>query len=518
MGTPEKGPKDTGKGGVDGLRIKGGTLAALLGLTVVFTSLFTMVAMDSERSLLGQTLSTFLGKFGLTSPAPTVPNMGNRAAPTEAESLKKIYEVYGLIQQNYLEEVDTQKLVDGAITGMINSLEDPYSVYMDPKSAEQFTESIHSSFQGIGAEVTMEGGKVTIVSPFKGSPAEKAGLRPNDQVVSVNGESLEGLDLYQAVLKIRGEKGTEAKLEVIRPGLKDPLTVTVVRDDIPLETVYSETIEKNGKKFGKIEVTQFSTNTGTRFKEELDKLEKDQVEGLIIDLRGNPGGLLNVVVDMGHLLVPNKGVILQVEDTSGQREVMASNFTDKKPYPITVLIDKGSASASEILAGALKENGYKVVGETSFGKGTVQNSMELGDKSQVKMTIAKWLTPSGDWIHKRGVEPTVAIEQPKYYAAAPISLEEGALKFDQNGEQIHNLQVILDGLGFPPGRTDGYFDQKTVTAVKAFQKLNNLPITGEVDEKTATQLQEQLVKKMKDPAHDLQLQAAIQVLDKETKK
>ncbi|RXT04062.1 PDZ domain-containing protein [Ammoniphilus sp. CFH 90114] len=498
--------------------MKGSTLAALLGLTMVFSSLFTMVAMDSERSVLGQTLSTFLDKVGLTSPAPSAPNIGNRVAPSEAESLKKIYEVYGMIQQNYLEEVDPQKLVDGAINGMINSLEDPYSVYMDPKSAEQFTESIHSSFQGIGAEVTMEGGKVTIVSPFKGSPAEKAGLRPHDQVISVNGESLEGLDLYEAVLKIRGPKGSEAKLEVIRPGLRDALTVIVVRDEIPLETVYSETIKKNGKTFGKIEVTQFSMNTGTRFKEELEKFEKEKVDGLIIDLRGNPGGLLNVVVDMGHLLVPNKGVILQVEDTSGTREVMKSKLDGKKPYPITVLIDKGSASASEILAGALKENGYKIVGQTSFGKGTVQNSMELEDKSQVKMTIAKWLTPSGGWINKTGVEPTVAIEQPKYFFAAPISLEEGNLKYDQNGEAIHNLQMILEGLGFPAGRTDGYFDEKTVTAVKAFQKLNELPMTGEVDEKTAAMLQEQLVKKIKDPANDLQLQAAIQVLDKEAKK
>lgn len=499
------------------MRIKGSTLAALLGLTVVFSSLLTMVAMDSERSLLGQTLSTFLDKVGITNPTPAQPQAG-RATPSEAESLKKIYEVYGLIKENYLEEVDAQKLVDGAINGMINSLDDPYSVYMDPKSAEQFTESIHSSFQGIGAEVTMEGGKVTIVSPFKGSPAEKAGLRPNDQIVSVNGEPLDGLDLYQAVLKIRGPKGTEAKLEVIRPGLRDHLTVIVVRDEIPLETVYSETIQRNGKTFGKIEVTQFSTNTGVRFKEELEKFEKAGVDGLLIDLRGNPGGLLNVVVEMGHLLVPDKGVILQVEDTGGKREVMNSTLTNRKPYPITVLIDKGSASASEILAGALKENGYKLVGQPSFGKGTVQNSMELGDKSQVKMTIAKWLTPSGEWIHKTGIAPDIPIEQPKYFQAAPINLDAGSLKYDQNGEAIKNLQVILEGLGFPPGRADGYFDEKTVTAVKAFQKLNELPMTGEVDEKTAMLLQEQLVKKMKDPAHDMQLQAAIQVLDKEVKK
>lgn len=497
------------------MRMKGRTLATLLAISMVFSSLFTMVALGSGNTAIGQTVYSFMDKFGFNAPGKSVPGTSQQS-PADMD---KIYEVYGLIKDNYLEDVNDQKLVDGAINGMLNALEDPYSVYMDQESAKQFTESINSAFEGIGAEVTMEGGKVTIVSPFKGSPAEKAGLRTKDQIVSVNGEPLEGLDLHEAVLKIRGPKGTAAQLEIIRPGVLDPLTIKVVRDEIPIETVYSETLEKNGKKYGKLEVTQFSTDTGKHFQAELEKLEAANIEGLIIDLRGNPGGLLNIVIDMAQLLVPKEGVILQVEDPDGKREVVkATTIEAKKPYPITVLIDKGSASASEIMAGALKENGYTLVGENSFGKGTVQNTVELGDQSQVKMTIAKWLTPSGNWIHKKGIEPNVKIDQPEYFKAAPIGMENGALKFDQTGEPVRNLQLVLEGLGFPAGRSDGYFDEKTETAVKTFQQLNKLPVTGQVDEKTALLMQEQLIAKMKEPANDMQLQAAIQVLEKQVKK
>ncbi|RKD21886.1 peptidase S41 [Ammoniphilus oxalaticus] len=492
------------------------TLAALLGVTVALSSLFTAAALGSGDGGIGQTVDQFLGKIGLRNSDTDIPKAGRTASGAD---LQKINEVYRLIKENYLEDVADEKLIDGAINGMLNALEDPYSVYMDPTSTKEFNDSIHSSFEGIGAEVTLDNGKVTIVSPFKGSPAEKAGLRPKDQILKVDGNSLEGLDLYQAVLKIRGPKGSSAKMEVLRPGVKDPLVVEVVRDEIPIETVYSETIERDGMKLGKLEITQFATETADHFKQELEKLEAQKIDGLLVDLRGNPGGLLPAVVDMAQLLVPDEGVILQVEDPNGNRELIKSSSTKKKPYPITVLIDKGSASASEILAGALQENGYTLVGQHSFGKGTVQNTVPLGDDSQLKMTIAKWLTPSGKWINNDGIEPNVKVEQPAYFEAAPIHLEENkTLQFDQNGEEVRNLQVIMSGLGFPTGRSDGYFDEKTATAVKAFQKLNSLPTSGQVDGQTAKAMQEALLNKMKEPENDLQLQAAIQTITKQVKK
>ncbi|MFP3488398.1 PDZ domain-containing protein, partial [Staphylococcus sp. SIMBA_130] len=165
----------------------------------------------------------------------------------ESEELTKINKAYELIKDRYVSDIDQKDLLDGAIKGMVDTLEDPYSVYMDPKTAEQFSQSLGSSFEGIGAEVNMTDGRVTIVSPYKDSPAEKAGLRPNDKIMTIDGESTEGLDLYDAVLKIRGEKGTVVTLGVQRPGASEVMTVEVTRDEIPIETVHADTIKENGK-------------------------------------------------------------------------------------------------------------------------------------------------------------------------------------------------------------------------------------------------------------------------------
>ncbi|TXK92033.1 PDZ domain-containing protein, partial [Parageobacillus sp. SY1] len=208
----------------------------------------------------------------------------DKAATNDDEKeLKKVEQAYELIKKRYVEKVDDDKLIQGAIQGMISTLNDPYSVYMDEETSEQFTESLDSSFEGIGAEVSMINGKVTIVAPIKNSPAEKAGLKPNDQILRVNGESLEGLDLYEAVLKIRGEKGTTVQLDILRPGVKEVIKVKVVRDEIPIETVYDSVKTYNGKKVGYLEVTSFSENTAKDFKKKLAELESKHIDGLIID-------------------------------------------------------------------------------------------------------------------------------------------------------------------------------------------------------------------------------------------
>ncbi|KPD07471.1 peptidase S41 [Aneurinibacillus migulanus] len=453
--------------------------------------------------------------FGQASGARGNAPQGDDAQQQSSQNpdMAKVYEAYQLIENTALEKQDKTKLIDGAIEGMVKTLDDPFSDYMNQKETKDFNSSLQSTFEGIGAEVTLKNEKVTIVSPFKGSPAEKAGLRPEDQILKVNGKSLQGLSLSDAVMHIRGPKGTKAELEIMRPGLSDPLHVTVVRDDIPVETVYSETVERNGKKYGKLEVTQFSQDTAKHFTTELNKLEKQGISGLIVDVRGNPGGLLDSVVEIGNLLIPNKGVILQVQYSDGKKEVFRSEKGEAK-YPVVVLTDKGSASASEILAGALQGSGYKVIGTQSFGKGTVQNTMPLEDDSQLKITVAKWLTPDGTWIHKKGIAPDVKIEQPDYFKAAPLP-DKVELKRDMNGSDVKNLQLILKGLGQSPGRLDGYFDNRTEMAVKTFQSLHQLPVTGKVDKKTAGAMQEELIKRIQDPKNDLQLQAAIEVISKE---
>ncbi|MDA8354607.1 MAG: S41 family peptidase [Firmicutes bacterium] len=482
--------------------MRGRTVALLVVFAILFSSLTTAAAMGDGGLLSRVTGSSLLGSTSSTGDGLE----GN---------LDKLKEAYGLIKGQYIGEVSDQKLIDGAIRGMVESLGDPYSAYMDKKTAKQFHTSMESSFQGIGAEVTMKKGKVTIVSPFKGSPAEKAGLRPEDQILKVNGKSLEGMDLNEAVSKIKGPKGSKAKLTVLRPGQNDLMKVTVVRDEIPIKTIHSDMMEGN---IGRIEISQFSKDTSADFSKALKKLEKDGMQGLVIDVRGNPGGLLPSVLEIAEQLVPNEKLIMMTEDKAGQRMEYRSKLEGKKEYPIVVLTDKGSASASEILAAALKESGgYKVVGQNTFGKGTVQTAKDFEDGSNLKLTMAKWLTPEGNWIHKKGVQPDVKVEMPDYYRATPPQPDQ-ALERDMTSPQVKNLQLVLEGLGYRPGRTDGYFDKKTETAVKAFQKANKLSVTGKVNEKTALKMQDEFVSLLRDAKSDLQLRAAIETLKKEMKK
>ncbi|WP_429313314.1 S41 family peptidase [Paenibacillus mucilaginosus] len=427
----------------------------------------------------------------------------------------KIATTYGLIENKFLTEVDREKIVNGAINGMLATLDDPFTVYMDQKEAQQFDENISSSFQGIGAEVTSEDGRIMIVAPIKGSPAEKAGLHANDVILSVNGESLEGQTLNQAIMKIRGPKGTQAKIEIARPGSPEPIQIIVVRDDIDVETVYAEMLEGQ---IGKIEIRQFASNTSKRFKEELKLLEDQGMKGLIIDVRNDPGGLLTAVVEIVEPFIPKDKAIVQIENRKGEKEVTPSKGSGK-PYPVSVLINKGSASASEILAGALHDSvGSKLIGETTFGKGTVQVTFEeeMGDGSNIKMTVYKWLTPNGTWIHKKGIAPDLAVEQPAFFKAAPLSKKE-TLKPDTNSEDVKNLQTMLQGLALNPDRTDGYYSQQTATAVKAFQRLNDLPVTGEVDTETANKLEKAVLAAIREPKNDLQLKAALQYMQQTVK-
>ncbi|WP_066258851.1 S41 family peptidase [Neobacillus drentensis] len=429
--------------------------------------------------------------------------------------LEKVEQAYDLILSRYVEKVDDKKLVEGAIQGMLSVLKDPYSVYMDKETAQQFTQTLQSSFEGIGAEVGMVDGKIVIVSPFKNSPAEKAGIKPNDQILKVNGKSIEGLDLNKATLKIRGKKGTKVELLIARKGLRDPLAIDVTRDEIPLETVHAQVKKQDGKNIGYIELTSFSEDTAADFEKELTALENDDIKGLIIDVRGNPGGLLDSVGEILKEFVPKDKPYVQIEQRNGKKKRYFSSLSEKKDYPVLVLVNKGSASASEILAGSLQEAvGYKLVGETTFGKGTVQQAVPMGDGSNIKLTLFKWLTPDGNWIHKKGIQPDVAVKQPAIFATHPIQVEK-PLEEDMNNEQVKNVQEVLAGLGFAPGRTDGYFSKETTMAVKGFQLHVNMEPSGKVGPKTAAKLEEAAIAEMKKEKNDLQLQTALRLITKD---
>ncbi|TDL92675.1 PDZ domain-containing protein [Vibrio vulnificus] len=434
-------------------------------------------------------------------------------APDKHSEFEKLYSTYDTIKDNYYEEIDEEKLVDGAINGMIKSLDDPYSAYMDKKEASSFHESISSSFEGIGAEIQEQDGQIMVVSPIKGSPAEKAGVKPNDIILSVDGKSVEGLSSSEAVLKIRGEKGTKVDLSISRAGESEPIKLTIKRDTIPIETVYAEMLDDG---IAKIQVTSFSEHTVQELKTALEEMSKKDMKGLVLDLRGNPGGLLDQAIEMASLFIPNGEVVLQVEERSGKKDVYKSENDGELKIPVVVLIDDGSASASEIVAAAVSESAdIPLIGVKSFGKGTVQTAQDFKDGSNFKYTAAKWLTPEGNWIHKKGIKPDITVKLPDY-ASLPYISPDKELKASDSSSEVKAAEEMLKEAGHDPGKIDGFFDEATKNAVTAFQKEQKIKETGTIKDDTTVKLMQVIREKIL--KNDTQVKKAEEVLKKEINK
>lgn len=433
-------------------------------------------------------------------------------APDKHPEFEKLYSTYDTIKDNYYEEIDQDKLVDGAINGMIKSLDDPYSAYMDKKEASSFHESISSSFEGIGAEIQEQDEKIMVVSPIKGSPAEKAGVKPNDIILSVDGKSVEGLSSSEAVLKIRGEKGTKVNLSISRAGESEPIELTIKRDTIPIETVYAEMLDDG---VAKVQVTSFSEHTVQELKTALEEMSKKDMKGLVLDLRGNPGGLLDQAIEMASLFIPNGEVVLQVEERSGKKVVYKSKNDGELKIPVVVLIDDGSASASEIVAAAVSESAdIPLIGVKSFGKGTVQTAQDFKDGSNFKYTAAKWLTPEGNWIHKKGIKPDINVKLPDY-AKLPYISPDKELKASDSSSEVKAAEEMLKEAGHDPGKIDGFFDEATKNAVTAFQREQKIKETGTIKDDTTVKLMQVIREKIL--KNDTQVKKAVEVLKKEIK-
>jgi C-terminal peptidase (prc) len=395
---------------------------------------------------------------------------------------------------------------------MISALGDPYSDYMNKKEATEFNESISSSFQGIGAEIQEKDGHIVVVSPIKNSPAEKAGIKTNDIIKKVNGKNIDGMTASKAVLLIRGKKGTDVTLQIQRGGANKLITMKITRDDIPVETVYAE-MKKD--KIAHIQITSFSNDTYKELLNALDEMEGKGMKGLVIDVRQNPGGLVDVVENIASLFVKTGEPIVQFEDRNGKKEVFPSKDGRKVNVPVTVLIDGGSASASEILAGALSESAnVKLVGEKSFGKGTMQTAENLSDGSNLKFTIAKWLTPDGNWIHEKGIQPDYKVNYPSY-ASLPYISTDKTLKEGSLSDQVKVAEKMLKAVGYNPGKIDGLYDAATTLAVQQFQQKHKLKVTGVLKGDTTYALMEELRLKIK--KDDPQLKKAMAIVKSEMK-
>lgn len=314
-----------------------------------------------------------------------------------------------------VENLDPQKRVYGAVRGMVAAVGDPYSAYMDPEETKDFDTHMGGSFEGIGAELGMKEGMLTVVAPLEGMPAEKAGLRSGDVIAKIYDESTLDMTVDDAVKRIRGKKGTEVKLTIAREETKETLEIVIIRGKIDLKSVK---YEKKNDNIGYIRVSSFLVNTDDEFNKAVVTAINDDVEGLVIDVRNNPGGYLDVAVNMISTFVSGGEVVVwekgrgDKQNPSKETPIRALRKGDKLlDLPIVMVMNEGSASASEIMAGALRDlRGTKLIGGKSFGKGSVQQVQGLGDKSSMKITIAKWLTPNKSSIHEVGLEPDIDVE------------------------------------------------------------------------------------------------------------
>jgi len=316
-------------------------------------------------------------------------------------SLQLFSTLLGLVEENYASDVDPDKAVYGAIDGMLRTL-DPHSKFFTPKEFTSLKEDQRGKYYGLGITVTTRFGKVTVVSPpFPGSPAEKVGLRVGDVISQVNGESTQNMELNDVVSKLKGPRGTSVKIKIIRPGADEPLELSVIRDEIAKYTINNAFLIK--PRIGYIKLDSFADTSGQELRDALKKLDFKNMEGLVFDLRGNPGGLLNEAIEIcetflqkGQMIVDTRGRARGSNHPYASQRVNADNL-----YPIVVLINKNSASASEIVSGALQDHDRAiVVGETSFGKGLVQSVYPLNKNAGLALTTQKWYTPSGRLIQR----------------------------------------------------------------------------------------------------------------------
>lgn len=344
-----------------------------------------------------------------------------------SNDLSKFVDTYYAIKDNYYGELDNEKLVDSAIKGMISAVGDEYTSYSDTDDADNFKQTVSGIYEGIGCTVGVNlDNKIVVVDMFKDSPAEKAGLKVGDIIIKIDGEDFVGKSSTDMSNYVKSSKNSKVVLTIIRD--EETMELDVERKKIEIPYVSGEVITKDDMKIGYIDISLFSSTIYDQFKRELEELEKENISGLVIDVRGNSGGYLSGVTDILNLFLKKGDVIYQLE-SGNKKQIKKDTTKEKRDYPVAVLVNGGSASASEILASVIKEsyNGY-VVGTKTYGKGTVQQTTTLPDGSMVKYTVQKWLTPNGNWVNEVGVEPTDTVELDISYAENPIMENDNQLQ------------------------------------------------------------------------------------------
>lgn len=427
----------------------------------------------------------------------------------DSGELSSLNKMMTILQSNYYQEIDSSVLIEGALEGMAASIGDPYTEYLNEEETASFEEDVSGSFQGIGAEVMKDGEYVRIVSPIANSPAEAAGLQPNDLIVEVDGESVADLTINEAVALIRGPEDSEVELLILRGDNQFPVTLT--RATIPVETVFYE-VDETDATIGYVNIVNFNMPTYEETIAAIQELESQGVSKIIFDVRGNPGGLLTSAMQISNIFVPNGEALMMTENRTDEEPVVIEASDELGDYKYEgeaiLLVDEGSASASEILAGAMRSVNIPIYGMTSFGKGTVQSVVTLGANDEVKFTSGKWLTADGEWINEVGIEPDVAVELPEYATLFVVSPND-TFKLGQASAEVTNLKSVLKALDYNVSDTD-VFDDSTVEAIRTFQSENDLSADGEVTGDSARALTDALRNKIEE--NDTQYDAALEAI------
>jgi len=355
----------------------------------------------------------------------------------EEETYKNIelfIDAMRIVEQDYVKEVKEKDLIYGALKGMMMSL-DPYSDFLEPEIKKELQIETKGEFEGVGMEITLKDGIITVVSPIEDTPAWKAGVKAGDRIIKINGESTKGMTTLEAAQKLRGKKGTKVKISIMRENVPKLIEIEITRDVIKIKSVKS-------KEFGNIgytRITEFQERTPFDMEKVLKKFNKENKQGIIIDLRNNPGGLLTSAIEVSELFLPKGKLIVYTQGREEDKNVFRSRKNQVWKKPVVLLVNGGSASASEIVFGALKDNYKKFssVGEKTFGKGSVQNLIPLLDGSALKLTIAHYYTPSGVCIEGKGINPDYIVKLPENKQIIPVTKDD--IQFQKAKEVLKEL-------------------------------------------------------------------------------
>ena len=373
----------------------------------------------------------FFAGFALGNQYAVGRAQGNTTPPPEAVSaFEPFWQVYNLIQSDYLDQVDIDKLVDGATTGLMDALDDPYSGYMNAEVYEMMNNDLSGEFNGIGVVIHTdeESGEIEVVGLIEGAPAQEAGVKPGDILSAVDDQPVTGMSQTELAVLVRGEEGTSVKITMLRG--EELIDFNIMRAHITVPNVETEILDNN---IGYVKLNQFTANARADIDSALNAIAVNERSGLILDLRDNPGGLLSSAIDVASAFIPS-GVVVTEDFGDNQQGFDANGNSANIEVPIAVLVNGGSASASELLAGALQDyNLATIIGETTLGKGTVQTWHTLVNGGGVRLTIARWLTPDGHWIHEQGITPDI-----------PVAWEDQTYEPGEDDPQIDAAVTFLE--------------------------------------------------------------------------